>query len=154
MRHFFSKYGWPSSSFNGRTDANQSAHRMDTSKRAQIRLNLGSRLRANARSADRAFAPNVTNNTSCFPFSFLFVKRMTPIIRASGFSNTTTLQRRLTTTTVGRRSCHTHENCMHAEQIIIIFSIFFHFLLSVFVIVFNCIIQNNSYCLHWRYFSI
>ena len=28
----------------------------------------------------------------------------------------------------------------------------FFFLLSVFVIVFNCIIQNNSYCLHWQYF--
>ena len=56
---------------------------MDPSKRAQIRLNLGSRLRANARSADRAFAPSVTNNTAYFPFSFLFAKRMTPIIRAS-----------------------------------------------------------------------
>ena len=73
----------------------------------------------------------------------------------SGFSNTITRQRRLTTTTIGRRSCHTHENCMHAEQIIIIFYIsFFYFLLSVLVIVFNCIIQNNSYCLHWQYFSI
>ena len=65
----------------------------------------------------------------------------------SGFSNTTTLQRRLTTRTVGRRSCHTHENYMHAEQIIIIFYIFiFYFLVSLFVIVFNCIMQNNSYC--------
>ena len=58
---------------------------MDPSKRAQIRLNLGSRLSANARSADRATAPNVTNNTAYFPFSFLFSKRMTPIIRASVF---------------------------------------------------------------------
>ena len=45
----------------------------------------------------------------------------------SGFSNTTTLQRRLTTTTVWRCSCHTLENCMHAEQIIIFYIFFFIF---------------------------
>ena len=28
------------------------------------------------------------------------------------------------------------------------------YLLFVFGIVFNCIIQNNSYCSHWQYFSI
>ena len=66
----------------------------------------------------------------------------------SGFSNTTTLQQCLTTTTVGRPSCHTHQNCMHAEQIIIIYIyIYYFFLLSLFVIVFKCIIQNNSCCL-------
>ena len=32
--------------------------------------------------------------------------------------------------------------------------IFFCFLLYVFGIVFNCIIQNNSYCLHQQYFFI
>ena len=32
--------------------------------------------------------------------------------------------------------------------------IFFYFLLYVFGIVLNCIIQNNSYCLHRQYFSI
>ena len=47
-------------------------------------LNLCSRLRANARSADRVFAPNVTNNTADFTFSFLFAKRLKPIVRASG----------------------------------------------------------------------
>ena len=31
--------------------------------------------------------------------------------------------------------------------------IYFYFLLFVFGIVFNCIIQNNSYCLHRQYFS-
>ena len=46
---------------------------MDPSKLAQIRLNLCSRLGANARSADRAFAPNVTNNTCRFPIFFFFV---------------------------------------------------------------------------------
>ena len=43
------------------------------------------------------------------------------------------------------RSCRTHENCMHAEQLI-------YFLLYVFGIVFNSIMQNNSYCLHRQYF--
>ena len=84
MGHFALKHGGPSSSFNGPKNVNQSALRMDPSKQAQIRLNLGSRLRANARSADRAFAPNETNNTAYFPFSFLFTNCMTPIIRASG----------------------------------------------------------------------
>ena len=32
--------------------------------------------------------------------------------------------------------------------------IVFTFLIYVFGIVFNCIIQNNSYCLHWQCFSI
>ena len=80
------KHGGPSSLSNIKTYANQSAHRIDPSKRAQIRLNLGSRLTANARSADRAFAADVTNNTAYFPFSFLFAKRMTPIIRASAMT--------------------------------------------------------------------
>ena len=52
------------------------------------------------------------------------------------------------------RSCNTHENCMHAEQIIIIFHIYIFFLLYVFGIVLNCIIQNNSHCLHWQYLYI
>ena len=83
MRHFVRKHGGSSSSFNGQTNANQSAHRMDPSKWAQIRLKLGSRLGANTRSADPVFAPNVTNDTSYFPVSFLFAERMTPMIRAS-----------------------------------------------------------------------
>ena len=32
--------------------------------------------------------------------------------------------------------------------------IYFYFLFYVFGIVLNCIIQNNSYCLHLQYFSI
>ena len=44
----------------------------------------------------------------------------------SDFSNTITLQQCLTTTTIGRRSCHTDENCMHAEQIIIILYIYIY----------------------------
>ena len=41
-----------------------------------------------------------------------------------GFSNITTLQQRITTTTIGRCSSHTHENSIHAEQIIIILYIY------------------------------
>ena len=55
-------------------------HRMYRCKRAQIRSNFGSRFGANAPSADRAFAPDVTDNTAYFTFSFLFAKRMTPMI--------------------------------------------------------------------------
>ena len=32
--------------------------------------------------------------------------------------------------------------------------IFFYFLLYVFGIGFNCIIQNNGYCLHWQYWQM
>ena len=89
------------------------------------------------------------------PASWEVVCRWTPhpvLSITSGLSNTITLQRRITKTTVVRRSCCTHENCMHAEQIIIIFHIyFFVFLMYVFGIVFNCIIQNNSYCLQRKY---
>ena len=61
----------------------------------------------------------------------------------SGFSNTTTLQRRLTTTTVGRRSCHTHENCMHAEQIIIISYIFFLIFCSLYLLLFLIVLYRT-----------
>ena len=46
---------------------------------------------------------------------------------ASGFSNTITLQWRITTTAVAICNCRTHENCMHAEKIIIIFYKYFLF---------------------------
>ena len=54
------------------------------------------------------------------------------------------------------RGCwHTHENCMHAKQIIIIFYMFFfYYLLYIFGIVFNCIMQNNNYCLPGQCFFI
>ena len=46
----------------------------------------------------------------------------------SGFSiNTTTRHRRITTIAVAWGSCRTHENSMHAEQIIIMFYIFILF---------------------------
>ena len=54
------------------------------------------------------------------------------------------------------RDCwHTYENSMHAKQINVIFYIFFfNYLLYVLGIVLNCILQNNSYCLHQQYFFI
>ena len=65
--------------FDRQTHTNRSAHRMDRSKRAQIRLNLGSRLGSNARSADRAFVPNVTMIQPIPKFSFLFTKSKIPM---------------------------------------------------------------------------
>ena len=61
----------------------------------------------------------------------------------SGFSKTTTLQRRLTTTTVGRRSCHTHENCMYAEQIIIISYIYFLIFCSLYLLLFLIVLYRT-----------
>ena len=61
----------------------------------------------------------------------------------SGFSNTTTLQRGVTTTTVGRRSCRTHENCMHAEQIIIIFYIFLFIFCSMYLVLFSIVLYRT-----------
>ena len=60
----------------------------------------------------------------------------------SGFSNTTTRQPRLTTTTVGRCSWHAHENCMHAEQIIIIFYIYFFFY-SLYLLLFLIVLYRT-----------
>ena len=68
--------------FKAQTNANHSAYRMHPSKRAQIRLHLGLRLGENARSADRAFALNVTNYSAYLTFSFRFTKHVTPMIRA------------------------------------------------------------------------
>ena len=72
------------------------------------------------------------------------VSASTSLIYHFWFSNTITRQRRITTTAVERCSCRTHENCMHAEQIIIFYMFLFYFLLYVFGIVtkiiFFCII--------------
>ena len=80
--------------------------------------------------------------TGCVPLS---ASSSHPVLSiTSGFSNTITRQRRLTTTTVGRRSCHTHGNCMHAEQIIIIFYIYIFFcslyLLLLLIVLYRTIV--------------
>ena len=68
----------------------------------------------------------------------------------SGFSNTITRQRCITTTAVARRSCGTHENCMHAEQIIIFFYIyFFYFLFYVFgIVLFSIVLYRTIVTVH------
>ena len=58
-------------------------------------------------------------------------------------SNTTTLQRRITTTTVVRRSCRTHENCMHAEQIIIILYIIIFIFCSMYLVLFSIVLYRT-----------
>ena len=55
----------------------------------------------------------------------------------SGFSNTITRQRRVTTTAVARRSCRGHENCMSAEPIIIILYIFYFIFYSMCLVLFS-----------------
>ena len=61
----------------------------------------------------------------------------------SGFSNTITRQRHVTTTAVARRSCRTHENCMHAEQIIIIFYIFYLIFCSMYLVLFSIVLYKT-----------
>ena len=64
-----------------------------------------------------------------FYFSWEVMCRWAPhpvLSITSGFSKTTTA--------VGRHSCHTHENCMHAEQIIIFYICFFFFFALYFVL--------------------
>ena len=59
------------------------------------------------------------------------------------FSNTITLHRRITTTAVARCSCCTHENCMHAEQIIIIFYVFLFILCSMYLVLFLIVLYRT-----------
>ena len=61
----------------------------------------------------------------------------------SGFSNTITQQLPITTTTVARRSCRTHENCMHAGQIIIIFHIFILIFCSMYLVLFTIVLYRT-----------
>ena len=69
----------------------------------------------------------------------------------SGFSNTITRQRRVTTTAVTRCNCCTHENCMHAEQIIIIFYIFYFIFCSMYLVLFSIVLYrtiDNTWQMH------
>ena len=60
----------------------------------------------------------------------------------SGFSNTITRQRRITTTVVAWGSCRTHEKCMQAEQIIIIFYIFSFIFCSIYLVLFSVLLYR------------
>ena len=61
----------------------------------------------------------------------------------SGFSNTTTPQCGITSTAFGRRSCRTHENCIHAVQIIIIFYIFYFILYTMYLVLFPIVLHRT-----------
>ena len=92
-----------------------------------------------------------TSAVSTMPASWEVVCHWAPhpvLSITSGLSNTTTLQRGITTTAVGRRSCRTHENCMHAEQIIIIFYIFFFSLCSMYLVLFSIVLYRRIVTVH------
>ena len=61
----------------------------------------------------------------------------------SGFLNTITRQRRITTTAIARRSYRTHKNCMDAEQIIIIFYIFIFIFCSMYVVLLSIVLYRT-----------
>ena len=65
------------------------------------------------------------------------------IMPASCVSNTITRQRCITTTAVARRSCRTHKNCMHAEQLIIIFYIFYFKFCSMYLVLFSIVLYRT-----------
>ena len=83
---------------------------------------------------------------STMPASWEVVCRWVPhpvLSITSGFSNTATLQRGITTTAIGRRSCRTYENCMHVEQIIIIFYIFLFIFCSMYLVLFSIVLYRT-----------
>ena len=61
----------------------------------------------------------------------------------SGFSNTITRQWRLTTTAVAWGRCRTHENGMHAEQIIIIFYIYLKIFCCMYLVLFSIVLYRT-----------
>ena len=65
------------------------------------------------------------------------------IFITSDVSNTITQQRRIITTAVARYSCRTNKNCMHAEQIIIIFYIFIFIFCSMYLVLFSIVIYRT-----------
>ena len=60
-------------------------------------------------------------------------------------------QRRITTTAVTRGSCHTHENCMDAEQIIIIFYIYFFIFWSMYLVLFSIVLYRTIVTVYTGY---
>ena len=60
----------------------------------------------------------------------------------SGFSNTITMQWRITTTAIAWGSCRTHENCMHAEQIII-FDTYIFIFCSMYLVLLSIVLYRT-----------
>ena len=86
---------------------------------------------------------HATLAVSIMPTAWEVVCRWAPqpvLSVTSGLSNTITLQRCITTTAVAWRSCRTHENCMHVEQIIIIFYIFIFYFWSMYLVLFSIVL--------------
>ena len=83
---------------------------------------------------------------STMPASWEVVCRWSPhpvLSITSGLSNTITQQRGITTTTVVTRSCRTHKNCRHAEQIIIIFNIYIFTFCSMYLVLFSIVLHRT-----------
>ena len=83
---------------------------------------------------------------SIMPASWEVVSQWAPqpvLSITSGFSNTITRQRCITTTTVARSSWPTHENCMHTEQIIIIFYLFIFIFCSMYLVLFSNVLYRT-----------
>ena len=83
---------------------------------------------------------------SIMPVSWEVVCRWAPhpvLSTTSGFSNTITLHRRITTAAVTRCRCHTHENCMHAEQLIFIFFVFLFIFCSMYLVLFSIVLYRT-----------
>ena len=83
---------------------------------------------------------------STMPASWEVVGHWAPhpaLSMTSSLSNTITLQRRITTTIIVRRSCRTHENCMHAEQIIIIVNIYFFIFCTMYLVLFSIVLYRT-----------
>ena len=99
---------------------------------------------------ERRYCKHVMRQRACniavsvMPASWEVVWASHPVLSiTSGFSNTITRQRRITTTAVARGGCRTHENCMHAEQIIIIFYIFFLIFCSMNLVLFSIVLYRT-----------
>ena len=59
----------------------------------------------------------------------------------SGYSNTITRQRRITISAIARCSCHPHENCMHAKQIIIIY--IYIYICYMYLVLFSIVLYRT-----------
>ena len=83
---------------------------------------------------------------SIMPVSWEVVCRWAPhlvLSVTSCSSNTITLQWRITTTAVARRSCRTYKNFMHEEQIIIMFYIYIFYFFSMYLLLFSIVLYRT-----------
>ena len=87
---------------------------------------------------------HATLAVSIMPASWEVVWMPHPVLSTTScFSNTITRHRRITTAAVARRSCRTHENCIHVEQTIIIFYIFLFIFCSMYLVLFSIVLYRT-----------